>query len=95
MAYVFDTRRVKPSGLAGELVVPPEWRDTIGRDLASGQSARTPYAVSFISQGQTFVLVTLHVLYGDGVTERAGELRAIAEWMARWTRQAEFSVAKE
>ncbi len=89
MAYVFDTRRVKPSGLAGELVVPPEWRDTTGRDLASGQFARTPYAVSFISHGQTFVLVTLHVLYGDRASERAGELRAIAEWMARWAKQEE------
>ncbi len=72
MAFVFDTRRVKPSGLAGELVVPPEWRDTIGRDLASGQFARTPYAVSFISHGQTFVLVTLHVLYGDEATTAPG-----------------------
>ncbi|MCA1705043.1 MAG: endonuclease/exonuclease/phosphatase family protein, partial [Actinobacteria bacterium] len=89
MAFVFDTRRVKPSGLAGELVVPPEWRDTIGRDLTSGQFARTPYAVSFISHGQTFVLVTLHVLYGDEASERAGELRAIAEWMARWAKQEE------
>src|SRR5690554_7408725 len=26
MAYLFDTRRVKLSGLAGELVVPNEWR---------------------------------------------------------------------
>src|SRR6266508_5905035 len=25
MAYLYDTRRVKPSGLAGELVIPEEW----------------------------------------------------------------------
>jgi endonuclease/exonuclease/phosphatase family metal-dependent hydrolase len=89
MAFVYDTRRVKPSGLAGELVVPPEWRETIGRDLAAGQFARTPYAVSFVANGQTFVLVTLHVLYGDEAADRAGELRAIAEWMAQWAKQEE------
>ena len=29
MAFVFDMRRVRMSGLAGELVVPDEWRDTV------------------------------------------------------------------
>ncbi len=89
MAFLFDTRRVKPSGLAGELVVPPEWRDTIGVSLAAGQFARTPYAVSFASGGETFVLVTLHVLYGDTPADRTGELEAIALWMAGWAKREE------
>jgi hypothetical protein len=25
LAFIFDNKRVKPSGLAGEVVIPPEW----------------------------------------------------------------------
>jgi len=32
MAFLFDTTRLKPSGLACELVVPPEWLGEIGSD---------------------------------------------------------------
>lgn len=87
LGFLFDTRRVKPSGLAAELVIPDEQlRDTpIEPDALQRQFARTPYAASFITAGhQTFILVTLHVLYGKHASERTGELRAIAEWMAEW-----------
>ncbi|TLS44418.1 hypothetical protein FE633_20660 [Streptomyces montanus] len=46
--------------------------------------ARTPYAVSFPSQGHTFTLVTLHVLYGEEPADRVPELRATAKWLAGW-----------
>ena len=55
-AYVFDRRRVRPSGLACELVVPPEWQLIIGQDFT--QFAHTPYAVSFRAGDQTFILVS-------------------------------------
>lgn len=87
MAFVFDTRRVKTSGLAGELVVPPEWLEDTDPNALSRQFARTPYAVSFLSQGQTFVLVTLHVLWGDSADQRTPELAGVARWMADWARQ--------
>jgi hypothetical protein len=45
LAFLFDTRRVKPSGLACELVV---WIDTDSKEVTAGaldrQFARTPYA---------------------------------------------------
>jgi endonuclease/exonuclease/phosphatase family metal-dependent hydrolase len=89
MAFVFDTRRVKPSGLACELVVPVE---TDPRKIKPGafnrQFARTPYAVSFLASGTTFVLVTLHVVYAKrNVNQRLGELGAIAEWLGDWARR--------
>ena len=34
MAYLFDTRRVQMSGLAGELVVPEEWEDDTIRTIS-------------------------------------------------------------
>jgi len=89
MAYLYDTRRVKPSGLAGELVIPEEWLkpDATGQAAMQRQFARTPYAVSFVSGNETFILVTLHVIYGTGAADRVEELQAIAKWLADWARQ--------
>lgn len=84
MAFVFDTRRVKPSGLAAELVVWIESDTDISAGALNRQFARTPYAVSFISAGQTFILVTLHVYYGKKPEDRIGELTEIARWLADW-----------
>jgi len=84
MAFLFDTDRVRASGLACELVVPPEWLEEIGRDALRNQFARTPYAVSFRAGTTTFILVALHVDYGNESAERIPELRAIAKWMADW-----------
>jgi hypothetical protein len=91
LAFVFDTRRVKPSGLAAELVIPDEWLATgkIAAGALERQFVRTPYAVSFISAGQTFILVTLHVIYGSEAADRTGELKGIAEWLADWAARTE------
>lgn len=87
MAFLFDTKRLKPSGLACELVVPPEWLEEVGADALRTQFARTPYAVSFKAQNTTFVLVTLHVTFGEQSAERIPELTAIARWMSAWAKQ--------
>lgn len=84
MAYLFDTRRVHLSGLAGELVVPEEWEDNIGEHALSKQFVRSPYAVSFQSNKHTFILVTLHILYGKSPQSRVEELRGIAKWLYSW-----------
>jgi endonuclease/exonuclease/phosphatase family metal-dependent hydrolase len=89
LAFVFDLRRVRPSGLACELVVPQEELDAerISEGALREQFARTPYAVSFMASGSTFTLVTLHVLYGKKAEERVRELGHIAEWLGRWAGQ--------
>jgi endonuclease/exonuclease/phosphatase family metal-dependent hydrolase len=89
MAFLFDTRRVKPSGLACELVVPPEWLAEVHEDALTEQFARTPYAASFRSEHQTFILITLHVLYGKTPADRIPELKAIARWMGSWAEREE------
>jgi endonuclease/exonuclease/phosphatase family metal-dependent hydrolase len=84
LAFVFDTRRVQPSGLACEIVIPDEW---LGNESAyRAQFARTPYAMSFRSEGKTFILVTVHILFGNE-DEREDELWAIAEWLADWAQE--------
>ena len=87
MAFLFDTRRLKPSGLACELVVPPEWLAEVGTDALRTQFARTPYAVSFKAGDATFVLVTLHVTFGAQYADRVPELKGLARWMSAWAKQ--------
>jgi len=84
MAFVYDTRRVRPSGLAAELVVPIEAVTSLTESTMQTQFARTPYAVSFESCGSTFTLVTLHVIWGDGSAARLPEITEIAHWLADW-----------
>jgi exonuclease III len=83
MAYIFDTRRVQLSGLACELTVPTEWLNT-DNGLAKEQFVRSPYAVSFRTQNQTFILVTVHILYGNKSTDRINELKGVAKWLRSW-----------
>lgn len=84
MAYLFDTRRVNLSGLACELVVPNEWTNEISDGMLTKQFVRSPYAVSFRAHNQTFILVTLHILYGKASKDRIEELTGIAKWLSSW-----------
>jgi len=88
MAFVFDSRRIKASGLACELVVPPEWLNEISADALKSQFARTPYAVSFRCAETTFILVALHINYGDSSSDRVSELKGIARWMSDWANRS-------
>jgi hypothetical protein len=65
----------------GALVVPPERLSRMGENVLNEQFARSPYAVSFQRERATFILITLHVLFGDAPTARTGELQEIADWM--------------
>ncbi len=86
MAFLFDTRRVNLSGLASELVVPQEWMKVASEDALTEQFVRSPYAVSFRSLKQTFILVTLHIKYGKASADRIKEVKGIAKWMADWAK---------
>jgi hypothetical protein len=79
LAFVFDLDRVRPSGLAGEIVIP----DAVLRDPAAvirEQFARTPYAVSFKAGAKGFTLVSLHIKWGTAA-RRTPEITAIAQWL--------------
>jgi endonuclease/exonuclease/phosphatase family metal-dependent hydrolase len=81
LAFLFNTDRVQPSGLVGELVLP---------DVATApvrQFARSPYAAGFSRGATEFILTTVHVLWGDDPSERIPELTAFAEWMLEWAKR--------
>lgn len=88
LAFLFNSKKAKLSGLACEIVVPDEQlKKNIAPDALQKQFARTPYAVSFKVNDKTFVLLTLHVLYGNNASERIPELKGIADWMYDWSRE--------
>lgn len=77
LGFVYDRRRLRPSGLAGEIVLPPS--DT-GDPV--DQFDRTPYIVAFEVGDTRFSLVTAHVKFGDTPEERLPELAAFADFTA-------------
>lgn len=89
LAYLFNTERVQLSGLACELVVPEDLETPYSTpaNAFQRQFVRTPYAVSFRAGRHTFVLVTLHVIFGDRGADRQDELTAIAKWLRGWAEQ--------
>jgi exonuclease III len=78
LTYLYDTTRVQPSGLVGEIVLPP------GADGPVAQFARTPYAAGFTRGKAGFVLTSVHVLWGNRAADRLPELAAFAQWMRDW-----------
>lgn len=89
LAFMFDTRKVRFGGLAGEMVLPP----FESKDPQTGQTvyqpvqqlARTPYMCGFHAGWTNFSLVTVHILYGSAAAdnpERIKEIEAVAKTMA-------------
>jgi endonuclease/exonuclease/phosphatase family metal-dependent hydrolase len=85
LGFVFNNERLRSSGLACEVVLPPDWqKDRLDREAYLSQFVRTPYAVSFLSGSETFILLTAHIDYGDRPESRIKELEWIARWMRDW-----------
>ncbi len=90
LGYLYDRRRVAPSGLAGEIVLPP------AADFQpSEQFDRTPYVVGFRAGGERFSLLTAHIRYGMSVLDRRPEIERLAQFTAREIRDRARTVAAE
>jgi len=77
LAFIYDKRRVVPTGLAGEIVLP----STDEGDPLT-QFDRTPYIVGFQSAKERFALLTAHIKYGKAPEDRLDELKKLAEFIA-------------
>lgn len=85
LGFIFNNDRLRLSGLACEVVLPPEWqKDKIDKSSYLNQFVRTPYAVSFLRDTSTFILLTAHIDYGDKSDDRIQELKWISKWMHDW-----------
>jgi endonuclease/exonuclease/phosphatase family metal-dependent hydrolase len=91
LAFVYDRRRVTPSGLVGELVLPPT---ALGDPME--QFDRTPYLVGFQAGAEKFALLTAHIRYGSEPVARIPELRNLAAYVATEIRdRARFQGSEE
>lgn len=90
LTYVYDRRRVTPSGLAGEIVLPP----TPDGNPAE-QFDRTPYIVGFRAAEESFALLTVHIRYGDKSADRIPELKRLAAYTAAELRDRARSTGAE
>jgi endonuclease/exonuclease/phosphatase family metal-dependent hydrolase len=82
MAFLFDTRKVKFTGLAGELVIPG--------DFETVQFARTPFITSWQAGWAKFALCTVHILWGTSSADdprRLAEITALSKLLGKRTRE--------
>jgi endonuclease/exonuclease/phosphatase family metal-dependent hydrolase len=90
LAFIYDKRRVIPSGLAGEIVLPPT-KDGDPQE----QFDRTPYIVGFKSASDRFALLTAHIKYGKIPEDRIEEIKKLAEYIAKEIRDRTDSGGEE
>ena len=84
LAFLFDRRKIRFSGVAGEIVIPPI-EDKNGKTIApANQLARTPTIVGFEAGWFRFMLATVHIIWGQGMAEdpkRVAEIKSLAEFL--------------
>jgi endonuclease/exonuclease/phosphatase family metal-dependent hydrolase len=79
IAYVYDKRAVVFNGLAAEANAP---RKKQGLEyLAERDFWRAPYIASFRSGNFDFVVLSVHVRWGDSTEARRQELEMLADWI--------------
>ena len=82
MAFVYNTNKVKFTGLAGEIVLPEN-------KLMDGvQFARTPFMVSFRAGWFDFKLCTVHIYYGKDTVKgiyqrRLQEIKTVSDFLLK------------
>jgi hypothetical protein len=91
LAYVYDRRRATPSGLAGEIVIPPPE----GGGDPPEQFDRTPYVVGFRAGPVHVSLLTSHIRYGEVPAERRPELEKLAAYTAAYIRDKATDASAE
>ena len=85
MAFLYDSRKIRFGGLAGEVVVPD-----VDRLQPAKQLARTPFVVGLQAGWFRFTICTTHILYGRAMADdpdRLEEIRVLAEFLADRTRE--------
>jgi len=84
LAFLFDTRKVRFSGMAGEMVLPPV-EDADGNEVPARQLARTPIVAGFKAGWFDFLVSAVHLYWGEEQADhpmRVEEVRQLASNLA-------------
>ncbi|BEV73093.1 MULTISPECIES: endonuclease/exonuclease/phosphatase family protein [unclassified Paludibacterium] len=92
-AFVYDRRAVTFNGLAA-VAIPPRQRRGREYVLAEGMWWRLPYLASFRSGNFDFVVMAVHIRWGEHEADRLGELSMLAQWLDDF-RRSEQSVDED
>ena len=90
LAFLFDARKVRFGGMAGELVLP-QVEDQNGNPVNPDQIARTPYIAGFKAGWFDFMLSTVHIKFGENERDdpqRREEIRQVANFLAKRIKQS-------
>ena len=79
LAYLYDTRAVRFTGLASEAGEPR--RKVNGEYLPELSFWRSPFLCSFQAGDFDFILLSAHLRWGDSEAERQNELQLLADWV--------------
>lgn len=85
LAFLFDTRKVRFGGMAGEIVLPPV-KDKNGNVVKPDQLFRTPYIAGFKTGWFDFMLSTVHIKFGENKRADPGrltEIQQVAKFLAK------------
>lgn len=88
LAFIYDTRKLSFTGLAGEIVIPPQKMTEEGKETwyePAEQLARTPFVIGLRSSWFKFMISTVHIIYGSGVHDderRVQEIRMLSDFLA-------------
>ena len=85
VAFLYDERKVKFGGLAGEVVLPPD-----KKDVPAFQISRTPYLVGFKAGWFNFTICSTHLYYGESKADnpqRLKEMDLLAGFLADETKR--------
>jgi len=85
LAFLFDTRKVRFGGMAGEIVLPPV-KDSAGKVVNPDQIMRTPYIAGFKAGWFDFMMSTVHIKFGKNERAdpgRLAEIRQVAGFLAK------------
>ena len=87
MTFLYDSRKIRFGGLAGEMVLPPVKLDD-GTKVPAEQIWRTPFICGFKAGWSKFMLATVHIKWGQSKAEpedRVAEIRKVANFLKKRT----------
>ena len=83
IAYVFDKRSIRFTGLAAEADAPRKKNKRTGEYETQFDWWRKPYIASFKSGNFDFVLISAHIRWGKSGRARVKPLKLLAKWIEK------------
>ena len=81
MAYLYDKRGVIFTGLAAEADAPRKKNQKTGEYVPELDWWRSPFIASFRAGNFDFVVISAHIRWGRGETDRIRPLKLLADWI--------------